>query len=167
MSVDAKRSSKVSPRACARRSASSPRRGAGDRCLCDNPRDIVTQRGREAALTTRPHLIAWPFMDGRSGYVIAVNPNRARYDGLIAPGGENETRMGWDLGLCTRRMRRMAAEILVPSTVASCDLVNGTSTCSGVPGSSNHRWAFLPVKPVTSDSRRPWTDLPRSLGVSA
>ncbi len=34
-------------------------------------------------------------MDGRSGYVFAVNPGGARYDGLIEPGGENEN-ADWD-----------------------------------------------------------------------
>jgi len=31
-------------------------------------------------------------MDGRSGYVLAVNPSGARYDALINPGGEGENR---------------------------------------------------------------------------
>jgi hypothetical protein len=36
-----------------------------------------------------------PFLDGRSGYVFAINPNGARYDGLINPGGESDN-PEWD-----------------------------------------------------------------------
>ena len=36
-----------------------------------------------------------PFLDGRSGYVFAVNPAGARYDALIKPGGEDLTEE-WD-----------------------------------------------------------------------
>ena len=37
-------------------------------------------------------------MDGRSGYVFAVNPSGARYDGIIIPVGNRTTRNGTHLG---------------------------------------------------------------------
>src|SRR4029450_11545505 len=36
-----------------------------------------------------------PFLDRRSGYVFAVNPSGARYDGLINPGVETDN-PDWD-----------------------------------------------------------------------
>ena len=47
--------------------------------------------------TTEDHvrIVLGPFLDGRSGYVFAVNPTGARYDGLINPGGENDN-PDWD-----------------------------------------------------------------------
>ncbi len=40
-------------------------------------------------------MVLGPFMDGRSGYVFAVNPSGARYDGMINPGGETDN-PEWD-----------------------------------------------------------------------
>ena len=40
-------------------------------------------------------MVIGPFLDGRSGYVFAVNPSGARYDGLINPGGESDN-PDWD-----------------------------------------------------------------------
>ncbi|MBI4888789.1 MAG: hypothetical protein HY824_16950 [Acidobacteria bacterium] len=40
-------------------------------------------------------VVLGPFLDGRSGYVFAVNPRGARYDAIINPGGENEN-ADWD-----------------------------------------------------------------------
>jgi hypothetical protein len=52
---------------------------------------------RDANLEAEDHIriVIGPFMDGRSGYVFAVNPGGARYDGLIEPGGEDEN-ADWD-----------------------------------------------------------------------
>ena len=57
-----------------------------------------------------------PFLDGRSGYVFAVNPSGARYDGLINPGGESDN-ADWD-GIWEAATQRTAtgwsAEIRIP-----------------------------------------------------
>jgi len=52
---------------------------------------------RDAPLGSEDHVrvVIGPFLDGRSGYVFAVNPGGARYDGLIEPGGEDEN-PDWD-----------------------------------------------------------------------
>ncbi len=52
---------------------------------------------RDASLSSEDHVrvVIGPFLDGRSGYVFAVNPNGARYDGLINPGGETDA-PEWD-----------------------------------------------------------------------
>jgi hypothetical protein len=68
--------------------------------LCDDPepRGIVSfSVRRDAPLAAEDHVrvVLGPFMDGRSGYVFAVNPSGARYDGLIEPGGEGDN-ADWD-----------------------------------------------------------------------
>jgi hypothetical protein len=52
---------------------------------------------RDALLSAEDHvrIVLGPFLDGRSGYVFAVNPNGARYDGLVNPGGESDN-PEWD-----------------------------------------------------------------------
>jgi len=88
--------------------------------VCEQPPgDVVSfSVRRDAALNNEDHIriVLGPFMDGRSGYVIAVNPTGARYDGLIAPGGENDN-SDWD-GIWDAATRRDAtgwtAEILIP-----------------------------------------------------
>jgi hypothetical protein len=52
---------------------------------------------RDAVLTAEDHIrvVIGPFLDGRSGYVFAVNPSGARYDGLVNPGGESDN-PDWD-----------------------------------------------------------------------
>jgi len=52
---------------------------------------------RDAPLLQEDHvrLVLGPFMDGRSGYVFAVNPSGARYDSLVNPGGEDDN-PEWD-----------------------------------------------------------------------
>jgi hypothetical protein len=52
---------------------------------------------RDAALNQEDHvrIVIGPFMDGRSGYVFAVNPSGARYDSIVNPGGESDT-SEWD-----------------------------------------------------------------------
>jgi hypothetical protein len=52
---------------------------------------------RDAVLDPEDHIrvVLGLFMDGRSGYVFAVNPTGARYDGLINSGGESDN-LDWD-----------------------------------------------------------------------
>lgn len=68
--------------------------------VCEQPeiQDIVSfSVRRDAALNSEDHIriVLGPFADGRSGYVFAVNPTGARYDGLINPGGESDN-PDWD-----------------------------------------------------------------------
>jgi hypothetical protein len=73
---------------------------------------------RDAPLGSEDHIriVLGPFMDGRSGYVFAVNPSGARYDGLIEPGGEADN-PEWD-GIWEAAVARHAtgwsAEIYIP-----------------------------------------------------
>jgi len=67
---------------------------------CDDPEPtkiVSFSVRRDAPLTSEDHvrIVVGPFLDGRSGYVFAVNPSGARYDGLVNPGdgGENPD---WD-----------------------------------------------------------------------
>ena len=89
--------------------------------VCDDPdpSGIVSfSVRRDAALTSEDHLriVLGPFLDGRSGYVFAVNPSGARYDGLINPGGESEN-ADWD-GIWEAATKRTehgwTAEIWIP-----------------------------------------------------
>ena len=89
--------------------------------VCDqpDPEDIVSfSLSRDAVLTSEDHvrIVLGPFADGRSGYVFAVNPSGARYDGLINPGGESEN-PDWD-GIWEAATARLptgwSAEIRIP-----------------------------------------------------
>src|SRR5262249_12992203 len=91
----------------------------GIECEDDDPAGIVSfSKARDAVLTSEDHvrLVFGPFLDGRSGYVFAVNPSGARYDALVEPGGENEN-ANWD-GIweaATKRTRRgWTVEIRIP-----------------------------------------------------
>lgn len=67
-------------------------------CEDPEPNGIVSfSVRRDASLNSEDHLrvVLGPFLDGRSGYVFAVNPSGARYDGLINPGGEGDN-AEWD-----------------------------------------------------------------------
>ena len=73
---------------------------------------------RDAALTQEDHVrvVLGPFMDGRSGYVFAVNPSGARYDGTINPGGESDNAEWdgiWDAAT-VRTDHGWSAEIWIP-----------------------------------------------------
>lgn len=74
---------------------------------------------RDASLSSEDHvrIVIGPFGDGRSGYVFAVNPTGARYDGIINPGGET-TNPDWD-GIWDAATSRTAtgwtAEIWIPA----------------------------------------------------
>lgn len=54
-------------------------------------------RDRDAALANEDHIriVLDTYLDGRSGYVFAVNANGARYDALVANQGESES-ADWD-----------------------------------------------------------------------
>lgn len=89
--------------------------------LCDDadPSGTVSfSVRRDAPLLSEDHIriVLGPFLDGRSGYVFAVNPSGARYDGLINPGGESDN-PDWD-GIweasTTRTATGWAAEIWIP-----------------------------------------------------
>ncbi len=73
---------------------------------------------RDAVLNSEDHVrvVLGPFADGRSGYVFAVNPSGARYDGLINPGGDSEN-ADWD-GIWQAATKRLpngwSAEIRIP-----------------------------------------------------
>jgi hypothetical protein len=66
---------------------------------CEQPPDEVVSFSvrRDAPLGSEDHIriVLGPSLDGRSGYVFAVNPSGARYDALINPGGETEN-ADWD-----------------------------------------------------------------------
>lgn len=68
--------------------------------VCEDPepgRIVSYSVRRDASLNSEDHVkvVIGPLRDGRSGYVFAVNPSGARYDGLINPGGENDS-ADWD-----------------------------------------------------------------------
>jgi Domain of unknown function (DUF5916) len=70
----------------------------GVQCDDAEPTRIVSfSVRRDAPLNSEDHvrIVFGPFLDGRSGYVFAVNPSGARYDGLINPGGEGDN-PDWD-----------------------------------------------------------------------
>jgi len=64
----------------------------------DDPAGIVSfSVTRDAGLQAEDHIriVLGPFLDGRSGYVFAVNPRGARYDSVINAGGDGEN-SEWD-----------------------------------------------------------------------
>ncbi|MDZ4863078.1 MAG: DUF5916 domain-containing protein [Gemmatimonadota bacterium] len=68
-------------------------------CHDTNPHGIVSfsEARDDSALVLEDHilLVFDPFRDGRTGYVFAVNPNGARFDGLVTTQGE-EVNTNWD-----------------------------------------------------------------------
>ncbi|HET9424599.1 MAG TPA: DUF5916 domain-containing protein, partial [Gemmatimonadaceae bacterium] len=58
---------------------------------------VAFARDRDASLNSEDHvkIVIDSYLDGRSGYVFAVNPNGARYDALVANQGESEN-AEWD-----------------------------------------------------------------------
>jgi hypothetical protein len=97
-------------------------RGLAIGVVCDDPdpASIVSfSVRRDAPLASEDHVrvVLGPFLDGRSGYVFAVNPSGARYDGLIQPGGESDN-PDWD-GLWEAATSRSESgwnlEIYIPS----------------------------------------------------
>jgi Domain of unknown function (DUF5916) len=84
-----------------------------------NPGGIVSfSVQRDADLEDEDHVrvVLGPFRDGRSGYIFAVNPSGARYDGLIEPGGEDEN-ANWDgiwEAAAARHATGWSAELRIP-----------------------------------------------------
>src|SRR6266540_5475199 len=67
-------------------------------CRDTNPGGIVAfAKTRDFDLEEEDHvlIVLDPFQDGRSGYVFAVNPSGARFDGLVSAHGE-EVNSDWD-----------------------------------------------------------------------
>jgi hypothetical protein len=89
--------------------------------VCEDPdpsRIVSHSVRRDAALGSEDHVgvVLGPFRDGRSGYVFAVNPSGARYDGIVNPGGESENPQWdgiWDAAT-TRTPTGWTAEIWIP-----------------------------------------------------
>jgi hypothetical protein len=70
----------------------------GLECFDPDPSGIVAySKARDSDLNSEDHvkLVFDTFLDGRSGYIFAVNANGARYDALVANQGEGEARE-WD-----------------------------------------------------------------------
>jgi hypothetical protein len=68
------------------------------RCFDLFPNDITTfSKARDSELAEEDHIVIVfdTFLDGRSGYVFAVNPSGARTDGLVVEQGE-DVNIDWD-----------------------------------------------------------------------
>lgn len=64
----------------------------------DDPAGIVSySKARDSELRSEDHvkIVLDPYLDGRSGYVFAINPGGARYDALVADQGTGEN-ADWD-----------------------------------------------------------------------
>lgn len=88
-------------------------------CYDSAPEKIISfTMQRDAELRGEDHvkIVLDTFLNGRTGYVFAVNPNGARVDGLIAREGEGEDR-DWD-GIWEAAVQRISdgwsAEIYIP-----------------------------------------------------
>lgn len=84
----------------------------------DPSRIVSYARQRDATLDNEDHvkIVLDTYMDGRSGYVFAVNPNGARYDALVGSQGGEEN-ANWDAiwEAATARMPTgWSVEILIP-----------------------------------------------------
>lgn len=83
------------------------------------PSRIVSYaRQRDASLGNEDHvkIVLDTHLDGRSGYIFAVNANGARYDALVANGGEGEM-SSWDAiweAATARSDSGWSAELLIP-----------------------------------------------------
>lgn len=84
-----------------------------------DPAGIVSfARARDASLAAEDHikLVFDTYLDGRSGYVFAVNPNGARYDALVSGQGDAED-ASWDTpwnAAAVRTETGWSAEIELP-----------------------------------------------------
>lgn len=81
-------------------------------------RIVSFARQRDASLNSEDHIkiVLDTYLDGRSGYVFAVNPNGARYDALVANRGEDEN-SNWDAiweAAAVRTASGWNAEISIP-----------------------------------------------------
>ncbi|QJR34627.1 carbohydrate binding family 9 domain-containing protein [Gemmatimonas groenlandica] len=94
-----------------------------------NPDGIVSfARERDNSLANEDHIkiVLDTYLDGRSGYVFAVNPNGARYDALISGDGENAN---WDAvwdAATVRTATGWSAEIVIP--IRSVQFASGLTT---------------------------------------
>ncbi len=94
-----------------------------------NPDGIVSfARERDNSLANEDHLkiVLDTYLDGRSGYVFAVNPNGARYDALVSGDGENAN---WDAvwdAATARTATGWSAEIVIP--VRSLQFASGLTS---------------------------------------
>jgi hypothetical protein len=92
----------------------------GVRCYDPSPSGIVSySKARDAVLDEEDHLLLVfdTFQDERSGYVFAVNPSGARFDGLVTAQGE-EVNSAWDTFWDARTGRDSTgwyAEIRIPT----------------------------------------------------
>ncbi|UCE41393.1 MAG: carbohydrate binding family 9 domain-containing protein [Candidatus Aminicenantes bacterium] len=91
----------------------------GIMCFDSDPDKIVSYTmQRDAQLRGEDHvkIVLDTFLNGRTGYIFAINPNGARYDGLIEREGEGENEQ-WD-GIWEAEARRFeqgwSAEIFIP-----------------------------------------------------
>ena len=112
--------------------------------VCEDPQPdgiVSFNVRRDAPLGQEDHvrIVLGPFHDGRSGYVFAVNPSGARYDGVVNAGGENEN-AEWDgiwEAATARSETGWTAEIRIPIQTLSFKpgCASGISTssagCSG------------------------------------
>ncbi len=67
-------------------------------CYDASPNKIVSfSKLRDANLSNEDHvrIVLDPSLDGRSGYIFAINPSAARYDALVSNRGESENK-NWD-----------------------------------------------------------------------
>jgi hypothetical protein len=91
----------------------------GVMCRDANPAGIISfSKARDSDLEFEDHvlIVLDPFQDGRSGYVFAVNPSGARFDGLVSAQGE-EVNAEWDAVWEARTWRDASgwsAEIRIP-----------------------------------------------------
>jgi hypothetical protein len=79
---------------------------------------VAFSRDRDASLNNEDHvkIVIDSYLDGRSGYVFAVNPNGARYDALVTNQGESES-ADWDgvwEAATSRTDSSWAVEIRIP-----------------------------------------------------
>ena len=92
----------------------------GIRCDDPQPAGIVSRaKARDAVLDDEDHvlLVFDTFLDGRSGYVFAVNPAGARFDGLVVAQGE-DINSAWDAiweARTARDERGWSVEIRIPA----------------------------------------------------
>lgn len=89
------------------------------RCFDNEPRGIVSfSKARDSELDEEDHILIVldTFLDGRSGYVFAVNPAGSRFDGLVIEHGE-DVNSEWDTVWEAKTSRDDAgwyAEIRIP-----------------------------------------------------
>jgi hypothetical protein len=91
----------------------------GVEAIDPNPEGIVsTSKARDPELEAEDYIkvVLDPFLDGRTGYIFALNPGGARYDALVARRGEGEDPQ-WDAvweAATARDSRGWFAEIRIP-----------------------------------------------------